>query len=137
VFILKTVKVICFGALMQVLILNDLREAICTIIVQNAWNLVSVENKSLRLQTPALESKNAGKLPALRGIYIRLPKQHYTLKSTFCQDAREENLWNTPTGSEGAAAAGHFKLGHQRLARKLSIFSGLAHHDFLTCRVAS
>jgi hypothetical protein len=63
VFILKTVQVICFEPLLQVLILNNLRALVCTKIVQNivqkGVRFVSVANKRVRSYEQSPESKNA------------------------------------------------------------------------------
>jgi hypothetical protein len=66
VFILKTLKVICFHGLLQVLILKNLPRLNCTKIVQNADCLASIEYKELgALQAP--KSKNASGKLALDG----------------------------------------------------------------------
>jgi hypothetical protein len=63
VFILKTVQVICFETLLQVLILNNLRALVCTKIVQNivqkGVRFESVANKRVRAYEQSPESKNA------------------------------------------------------------------------------
>jgi hypothetical protein len=71
VFILEGLKVICFHALLQVLILNSLSATICTKIVQHADLARKCWKQSALAWWRRTESKNASKMLAQYGIKHR------------------------------------------------------------------